>query len=154
MTPGRNKRHWTSWILILLVFLQAISGIFGGIGLVMDPSGGSFQMPASLLEGSPFSTFLIPGLILLIILGIFPIFAWVGLVWEPEWPWANFLNVYRHQKWGWSYALYTGIMLIVWITIELQIIREHHVLHTIYDLLGVTICIAALLPPVMKTYAR
>lgn len=38
--------------------------------LVRDPSGSALRLPASLLEGSPFPNFLIPGMFLLAVNGI------------------------------------------------------------------------------------
>ena len=60
------------YLLVLLLAFQSLGGLFGGISLVAFPSGAIMQMPLSMLEGSPFSDFLSPGLILLLILGIFP----------------------------------------------------------------------------------
>jgi hypothetical protein len=44
-------------------------------------------MPTSLLEGSPFDSFLIPELILLLVRGIAPLVAGVGLLLRRTWAW-------------------------------------------------------------------
>ena len=152
---GSNITHyWLRYFLIILILLQAVSGIAGGIMLVIDPSGTALQMPLEILAGSPFKSFLVPGLILMIVLGIFPVFVLIGLVWKPGWKWANILNIYQDHHWSRTYALYTGIMLVIWIIIQLQIIKTQGVLHTIYALLGMAIIMASLLPPVLKYYDR
>ncbi|MEJ2079167.1 MAG: hypothetical protein P8Z74_14325, partial [Acidobacteriota bacterium] len=60
-----RARKWLG-ILQLLVGLGAVPA---GLGLVMDPSGASLRFRLEWLEGTPFSNFLIPGLILMIVNG-------------------------------------------------------------------------------------
>ena len=72
MTETKPKPK-TIFILLILLAFQALSGLFGGAALVLDPSGSSIRLPLSLLEGSPFGNFLIPGIILFLVLGIFPL---------------------------------------------------------------------------------
>jgi hypothetical protein len=59
-------------LLILLVFL-GLGAIGGGGALIISPSGDLLKMPVSLIEKSPFSNFLVPGIILFSILGLVPI---------------------------------------------------------------------------------
>ena len=47
-----------------LVFL-GMTSLAGAVPLIVDPSGKLFSKPLSLLEHSPFKSFLIPGIILL-----------------------------------------------------------------------------------------
>ncbi len=104
-------------ILTILVFFQAISGLAGGIGLIISPSGESIGMPISMLNNSPFSSFLIPGLFLFVILGIFPLLLGYAMNKEPKWNWPNKFNIYKIFHYLWSYSLYLGLILIVWIII-------------------------------------
>jgi hypothetical protein len=53
--------------LAVIQFCIGISAIVGGLGMVLDPSGSSMSLPPDMLEASPFSDFLIPGLVLLTI---------------------------------------------------------------------------------------
>ncbi len=69
-----NKMPFTSKLLILLHLLLGLGAVFGGIMLVIDPSGELIKMPITLLENSPFNSFLIPGIILLVVLGVLPRF--------------------------------------------------------------------------------
>jgi hypothetical protein len=52
--------------LIAVSSFHALSAVGGGIGMVVADG---LSMPKSLLANSPFSTFLIPGLILLVVVG-------------------------------------------------------------------------------------
>ncbi len=54
--------------ITLLAFI-GLTASFGGGLLIADPSGGLLGLSTSLLETSPFSNYMFPGLILLIVLG-------------------------------------------------------------------------------------
>ena len=66
-SAARSSRPAAVWALMALLLLQGISGIAGGVALVAAPDGRIMQMPVSYLDGSPFSDYLIPGLILSLI---------------------------------------------------------------------------------------
>ncbi len=144
---------WT-YLLIFLIFFQGVSGLFGGLGLLTDPTGEQLQMPLTFLEGTPFSNYIIPGLILFLLLGVFPVLVGIGLFREPDWNWAERLNIYRDQHWAWTFALYTAIALIVWIDVQIMMIGYGHFIQSFYAFLGVGILIVTLLPSVKRRYAR
>ena len=146
-----NKRPFSFYLLLSLVILQALSGIFGGLSLTLSPSGQMLHIPLSVLNKSPFGSFLFPGLILFILLGLFPAFIAWALIVKPVWTWPDLLNVYRGIHWAWTYSLYLGIMLVIWILIEIMFIG-YALLQTIFGLLGAGIIIAALLPSNMRFY--
>jgi len=63
-----------------------MDGLGGGIAMFLDPSGALMELPADLLATLPISNFILPGLFLMIVMGIFPfVVAW-GL-WRRT-PWA------------------------------------------------------------------
>jgi len=146
-----GRRPFSLYPLLLLLALQSMGGIYGGICLTLSPSGNIIQMPLSMLDGSPFANFLIPGLILLLLLGLFPSFVVWALIIRPHWVWPDILNVYRGIHWAWTFSLYLGIMLVVWILVEIMFIR-YDILQTIFGLWGVGIIIFALLPATMRFY--
>ena len=55
-------------LFILLSFVAITAGI-SGILMIANPEAGIFQMPLSLLEGTPFKNFLGPGIILAAFVG-------------------------------------------------------------------------------------
>jgi hypothetical protein len=105
--PAKNKRPGTVLALLVLTAVQAAGAIGGGVGLVRDPIK-NIGMPLSMLEGSPFKDYLIPGLILLIVVGLFSLFVFAGLLrrWRPAW-WL---------------ALASGGGLIIWIITEVAML--------------------------------
>ena len=128
------------------MIFQAASAIPSALTLIIDPSGGIIDLPLSHLEHSPFHDFLIPGLFLFIILGIVPAITAIGLIKPFRFKLFEFLNYYNDQHWSWTFSYYTGIVLIMWINIQLMMIREWDFLHLIYSVLGLTIIILVQLP--------
>jgi hypothetical protein len=128
------------YVMMGLILFQGISGLFGGIALVNDPSGELLQMPLSMLEGSPFDTFLIPGIILLTILGIFPMVVYYGL--------------WKHRIWSWTGALIVSIALIIWIGVEIWMVGYHPEppLQLIYGVLGMILLGLVMLPSVRNQF--
>lgn len=140
----------------LLIFLQVVLGIgaiFGGLGLVIDPSGELIKMPISLLEYSPFSNFLIPGIILLVMLGILPLVVSYGLIRKPHWELVTKLNLFPEKHWAWTYSLYIGFILIIWITVQVYLIKQIAMVHVVYIFLGLIIQATTLLPSVQNYYS-
>ena len=156
MTLNNNterKPFWAIFLIFLTVF-QSISAMFGGIEFILSPSGNLLKMPVTSLEHSPFTDFLVPGLILLILLGLFPAFAAYCLIFRPKRKWVNILNIYRDRHSGWTYALYTGLMLIIWITVQIAMVGYGSLIQTLYASIGILITIITMIPKVMEYYHR
>jgi hypothetical protein len=126
-----------------------LGGLGGGLALTLSPSGEFMHMPVSVLDGSPFNNFLIPGIILLLLLGVLPGILAYAIVKQPDWPRAGIFNIYNNIHWSWTYSLYTGIMLAIWIIMEIRWI-SYDILQTIYGLIGVLLIILTMLPTNMQ----
>jgi hypothetical protein len=147
-----NRRPVTVYILVILLFFQAVSALYGSFSLVTDPSGHGLGMSVSHLDGTPFDTYLVPGLVLGILLGLLPLFLIYPLLARPKWDWAAFLNIYKDQYWAWSYSIYTGIMLIIWIYVQIMYIGYGAELQLGYGALGLIIVIVTILPSNKRYY--
>lgn len=141
-----------SWALIMMQGFLAIGAIIGGGALIIDPSGNLVKMPNSMLEHSPFGSFLIPGIILMLVLGIMPMIIAISLLRRIHWEKGEKLNLYPNQYWGWTFSLYTGFALIIWIMIQVYWIQHVSVIHLVYFAWGVGIQIVTLLPDVQRRY--
>ncbi|HEY3295425.1 MAG TPA: hypothetical protein VGL38_08300 [bacterium] len=141
------------YLLLLLMFFQAISGFAGGVTLLASPDGRLIQFPADALDKSPFPDYLIPGLALLLLLGVYPALVCYGLLRRPHWRWAEALNVHKENHWSLTHALYVGIMLIFWIDVEMIWI-SYSPLQTVYGLLGLAMVITALTPGARRFYRK
>jgi hypothetical protein len=112
----------------LLLFL-GLGATGGGAMLVASPNGSSMQWDLKMLQGSPFADFLIPGLILLGLFGIGSfVVAGLGIA---RFRIAPFL----------AFAIGCGLM--IWITVELAIIKELSFLHPTMFAIGLGIAAAA-----------
>ena len=148
-----TQKKFSVIMLIIAMIYQALSGLLGGSLLIYDPTGAFMNLPLSFLEGTPFSDFLIPGIILFVLLGIFPSFVVIGLITKPDWKWSNEFNFYIDQHWAWTYSLFISIMLIIWIDVQIMLIGYGAPIQIIYAFLGVVLLIITLLPSVKSYYS-
>ena len=66
----RQSRSYTLWALIGCLLFLSISGLAGGIGMLMDPTGASLSLPDDLLLDLPIDTYILPGLYLVLVYGV------------------------------------------------------------------------------------
>ncbi len=108
-------------VTVLLIF-NAVSGMVGGLGLLVYPDGRLFQLPAEWLIHTPFSDFLIPGFILLSVNGILPVIVakqlWQRKKYAPRWLWLQ------------------GVLSMGWILVQILMIQQLHFLQLLYGGLG------------------
>ena len=142
------------YLLITVIIFLALSGLFGSISLIVDSSGSNLQLSIYLLESTIFNNYLLPGIILLLFLGLFPCFVAYGLITKKRIKVANRLNIYKKRYWAWTFSLYCGIILILWIDIQVMLLGGGYPLQTIYALLGVLIIILTLTPYVTRFYKK
>jgi hypothetical protein len=127
---GISGESMTSRLLAACLLLLGVSALFGGGALVLDPSGDRLGMSLTLLEGTPFRDFLIPGAILSIVLGVGPLLALAGLLGQ--------------RAWSRSAAVATALALLAWITIQVLMIGYASWLQPLYAALGLVILVLAL----------
>jgi len=139
------------YILWILIAFQTVSGLTGGLLMLIDPSGQSLRMPMIFLMGSPFRDYFVPGLFLLVFLGIMPLLSLIGLM-SDTWRWPNVINIYNNRQWGWTFSLYVGLFLILWMDFQVSFIGYWHSIQTFHALNGVIILVFTLLPQVMEYY--
>jgi len=152
MKSKKPKRSWSVFLHLFLIFFLAVSGLIGGGALIIKPDGALLQMPFSLIERSPFSNYLIPGIILFVLLGCYPTLLFYALIKKPAWGFFDSMNLYKEHHWAWSGSLYVGIILILWIDFQIMFIGYESIIQTIYALIGVLIVLCTLLPSVQEYY--
>ena len=140
-------------LLIVLHVLLGIGAVGGGAALIINPTGKMIGMPNSMLASSPFSSFLIPAIILFLVLGIGPLTVAHGLARKSDWSITNRLNIFKGLHWSWAYSLYTGFALIIWIALEVYFIQAVAGIHLFYIFYGLAIQAITVLPSVQKYYS-
>jgi len=140
--------------LLFLLGFQGLGAVGGGGVLILSPSGEMMGMPVTAIEASPFTSFLIPGIILFTVLGILPLFLVYALIKRPEWRWPENLNFFTDMYWGWSFCIYVGFALIIWIQTEMIFMRTVHWAHTLYVGIAMLLLFVTLLPQVRNLYKK
>ena len=111
-------------LVIALSVLAAVSAIAGGTELVIWRAGNQF-LPLELIRYTPFSNFLVPGLVLAIVVGGTSL-ACAALAW-------------RRSRAAVDTTLLAGGALTVWIVAEVAMLRGFHWLHAPYGIVGVAL---------------
>jgi hypothetical protein len=138
--------------MILLGFL-ALGAIGGGVVLIISPTGALIGLPLSEFKNMPFSSFLIPGIILFSVLGVIPLLLIIALLKKPESKIAEQINIFKDMHWSWTYSIYIAFTLIGWIHIQLIFLQGSvYWLHTFYMFYAILIIIIALLPQMRYLY--
>jgi hypothetical protein len=140
------------YLLIFLVAVEAIGALYGGYNLMNDPSGESIKLPIKLLDGSIFPNYMIPGIILFLLLGFFPLFLVYPLLFKPKWKFVNRLNIYQGYYWAWTYTIYTAIMLMIWINLQMMMIGTGSIMQGTFGMIAIIILILTLMPRVKRQY--
>ncbi len=139
------------YLLFSLHLFLGLGAITGGGMLILKLDGSLLGMETGWLSQSPFSSYLIPGFLLFIFSGLLPLFAFLGLLFKPEWRWVNVLNIYPNRHWSWAYSLYSGIIVIIWITVQL-IMTRYFWLQPVMIFTGLLIIVFTLTPAIMKKF--
>ncbi len=109
--------------------LLGIGAIAGGVALVAQPDGSAMQFSTTLLAGSPFSDFFVPGLILGGLFGVGSlVVAAMGM---------------RRSRLAPFLAFTIGCAQMIWIAVELAIIGEFSFLHPVCFGIGLVIAVAS-----------
>jgi hypothetical protein len=140
--------------LLLLSFL-GLSAIGGGSALIISPSGKLLGgLPLSILENSPFTDFLFPGIILFALLGLFPSLLIFALLKKTASSLAERFNFFKDMHWSWSFSIYVAFALIIWIQVETIYVQGVGWLQTFYMLYAIPLIFVALLPQVRSFYKK
>ncbi|GAB6090665.1 methyltransferase [Spirochaeta dissipatitropha] len=120
-------------LLVGLHVFVGIGAVGGGIAALLDPTGTAIGIDPSLLRNSPFTSFFIPGLFLLLVLGFGSIASGLILRCCPD-------------RRGGLVSLAASIVLLAWILIQAAILGADNViwLHFVYFFFGFFGSIAAL----------
>jgi CHASE2 domain-containing sensor protein len=105
-------------LLFLLLSFVAVSATISGLILISKPGGEVMNLSVSLLQGTPFKNFLVPGILLTVLIGGINMIAVVHAIQRK----ADYLN----------WAIAGGVTIIGWIFIQMIMIHAVHWLHFIY----------------------
>lgn len=124
-----SSRNRPRALLFGLLLFNGLSALFGGSVLIAAPDGSILGLPLSLLERTPFSDFLIPGLILFTVLGLGSCIGWA--------------LVYSRIPWAARWVRVVGLGTVIWIVTQVIMIHGIDVLHVIYAATGGALTVLA-----------
>jgi hypothetical protein len=141
-----------AWVvLLLLLFVLSINGLIGGAMLAAVPDGSLLGMEHSWLDKTPFSDYLIPGIMLFIFNGLIPLAALIGLFYRRSIRFFGWFNIFPDKHWGWTWSVYSGIITITWIIVQ-QFLTQYFILQPIIASMGLLIVVFSLMPAVQNRY--
>lgn len=126
-TASRNpiERPAYAWLAVALELFTALGAIPVGLMFLSDPTGASIGLPSGWIEATPFGTYVIPGLYLLLMNGLGMLVA-AGLT-VARHPWAPWL---------------TGILgagLVIWILVQVVVMPELMWLQGLFLVIGIVL---------------
>ncbi|HAO47341.1 MAG TPA: hypothetical protein PLZ45_03920 [Ferruginibacter sp.] len=116
-------------ILFILTCFVALTSLVSGIIIITYPDGRVMQLSTDLLATSPFTDFLVPGIVLTVLVGGTSLLA-------------LFFNIGRHVS-RYKWALAAGIMVCGWIIVQMLFINTFFWLQFIYLGVGIIMMLIA-----------
>lgn len=116
-------------LLFILLSFVAVSATLSGLWLMSNPDSGIVKLPYSLLDGTPFKDFRLPGILLTVMIG--------GINFL-----AVFYNLQRHRN-RYNWAICGGSITIAWVLIEMVLNHAFYWLQVGYLATGMLIVLLA-----------
>ena len=147
------KRPVMLWLLVIVLILLSLGGFSGAIPMLADPESGGYLEFADLLPSLPVSNLILPGLFLLIVMGLVPLLLAYSLVAKPKWGWIDTLFSWSKQYWAWTATLILVGIIALWLAYEGWLIGWFPITY-ITGILGLLILLLVMLPSVRKFFVR
>lgn len=147
------QRPFMLWLLLFFLLFLALGGLYGGIAMLTDPTGGSLQM-TEILPLLPVPDYTLPGLFLLIVMGLGPLSLIYALLARPNWIWAQTLSRWSGHHWAWTGTLGLGVILAIWLIVQGLLIGFKWPIQFITAVNGFLIVLLVLVPEVRRFYAK
>ncbi|HKL27650.1 MAG TPA: hypothetical protein VJ898_00150 [Natrialbaceae archaeon] len=135
---GRSSRPIGVPILVAAFVFLAFTALYGGAALVAAPDGSFVDavvpVDQSDLAGTPFDDYTVPGVVLIVAIGVVPLVAAYGLSVRTEWAWYG--------------AVAVSVLLLGWLAVEYLLLGYFSVLQPLYALFALGLLALTFAPPV------
>ena len=115
------------FIAALLLF-NGIGAVYGGGSFILYPDGSGMQMPLSWLRHSPFTDYLLPGIILFTCNGVLSLFTLYMLL--------------RNHKFAAGMVMVQGLVLTGWIICQVILLQVIYYLHFVLGSVGLALLLS------------
>jgi hypothetical protein len=115
MKAIRKRLKIVRILTVCLLLLTAVNALIAGILFLADPSGQKMGMSITYLASSPFSTYFVPGWILLTVNGLMNVLAATACIIRS-----------KHYP---LLVILQGILLSGWIIIQVILVKDLNALH-------------------------
>ena len=109
---------------VLLLFNGA-GALYGGLMMIIYPDGSGIYLSKDLLEHSIFNSYLIPGIVLLLVNGLLSFYVFVAVL-------------FNHKN-LWRLVAFEGIVLTVWLVFQILTIQLIYYLHLVMFAAGLSL---------------
>jgi len=145
------KRPFSLWLLIFFLVFLALGGFVGAYSFLTDPTGASLGMDKELAL-LPVPNYILPGLFLLLMMTITPLFLTVGLFAQPNIPFLQTLLRFSPFYWSWTGTVILGIGLMLWLIFEAYFIGFFAPIQYVTAINGLLILLLPFIPAIKKYY--
>jgi hypothetical protein len=121
LNPSVKTRPWQAWTLAAVELFVAYQAVSGGIGLIT----GTWPMPTEWLFRTPFSDWIGPGWLLIVLIGVPHVLASLVIIVRARQPQPGILA-----------GLLAGVSLVAWIVVQLVFLQRFFFLQPIVVGLG------------------
>jgi hypothetical protein len=108
LVAHRIERPAYAWVAVALQLFTAVMAVPVGFAMILDANGSPLGIPNDWIAGTPFGSFLVPGIVLLCMNGAGQLSAAI-LVWQ------------RHPLAPWVSGFF-AVGLMVWIAVQVLVI--------------------------------
>jgi hypothetical protein len=126
-------------LIILMLVITGAGAVYGGIVLISDPSGWKLGLHTGMLQFSPFSDFLVPGLILVFVLGLGSLFV-------------STIAILKAKKYA-TWVIFMGFIIAGWISIQILMIRDVQFLQIFFAFIGIMLVVLGILERRKEIYS-
>ncbi len=117
-------------LIFALHAFVAIGGMAGGLAAILNPQA-PMGAPVEMLKNSPFTNFLIPGIILFTIIGLGNVISAITILLKSR------FQGYISSVFSWA--------LVIWIVIQCIMIRSIVFLHVLFFIIGLVDAVLAMI---------
>ena len=145
------RRPLSLHLLVVVLASLGLGGLYGGIAMLIDLSGRLLEM-SEVLPLLPVPNYFLPGLFLVIVMGVIPLGLMYALLARPRWTWARILYPRTGRYWAWYGTVTVGVLLVLWLSLQGLFIGFRWPMQYATGSMALSIVLLAFTPSVREFY--